>query len=285
VVTHDEVSEQLDAYVIGAVDAGEASEIELHLAECEECSQALVEAAEFAGLLALAAPLRTPGDMLHARLMDAVRGEAEQPLTARPSGLRRWVERLAPPAAAAAIAGVAVWAGLLQNQVQDLRSKSDDLSVQVARTRREAPDLQAVKAQAQQAMSISRATYKKVDDYQAVLNVVADPSVTHASMRAAEYAPGAIGDVYWDRQRQIFAFMFANLPEPPEGQAYQVWLWKDGQPTSGGTFTPTELGFAMQIVPATGSGLRDFDGIGVTLEVAAGAAAPSGPDVIQLPID
>ncbi len=284
-MTHDEVMALVDAYAIGALDADEASDLEEHVAECPSCGATLAAATADAALLALTAPLRHHGETLKARVLRAARApETEEPSKARPGGKRSIIERFALPVAAAAMAGIVVWAGALQLQVRDLRTESDVLTSQVRTVTRGAPDLQAVKAQAQQAMSISRASYKAVDDYQTVLNLVSAPSVTHAKMKAAAFAPAAIGDVYWDKERQMFAFMFANLPQPPEGKAYQVWLWKDGGATSGGTFAPTQRGFAIQIVPASGAGLKDFDGIGVTLEVAAGSLAPSGPVVIQLPI-
>lgn len=287
-MTHDEAQELIDAYVLGATEADEALGVEAHIAICPECAAALRESRAVAEALPLTVPLNRHSDLLTARILKEIRTPSSNSDAARLASAGksrwRWVERIAGASIAAALAGVVAWSAILQVQVSDLRTKSDDLAVEVHDTRRRVPDLAAVKAQAQQAMSLSRATYKVVDDYQQVLNVVAGPDVTHATMKAAPFAPTAIGDVYWDRERQIFVFLFANLPEPGDGKTYQVWLWKNGTASSGGTFSPSASGLATKIVPSAGEGLKEFDGIEVTVESSAGSDTPTGPDVIQLPI-
>jgi hypothetical protein len=243
---------------------------------------------EAAGLIALVAPLRRHSDTLRARVLHAAREEPVATGAApRRSGLGRWVERLAGPAAAAAVAGVLVWATMLQVQVQRLQSRSDEISTRVADTQRQVvPDIEAVKAQAQQVMSLSEATYEKVDDYQTALNVVAGTSASHRKMVSAPFAPDVSADAYWDRDRQMFVFLFENLPPAPSGQAYQVWLWKNGVARGGdGTFLPSPRGSALEIVPAAGSGWSDWDGISVTLEASAGSSEPTGRTVVELAIN
>ncbi len=287
-MTHDEVQELIDAYALGALEPGEMPDVEAHIATCPECTVSLREARAVADALPLTAPLVRHSDLLTARVLKEIRspdnGSDQRDDSTRKSS-RRWIERLAAMGIAAGLAGVVAWSAVLQVQVSDLRTKSDDLAVEVRDTRRSVPDLAAVKAQAQVAMSLSRATYKVVDDYQQVLNVVAGPDVTHATMKAAPFAPNAIGDVYWDRERQIFVFLFANLPDPGYGKTYQVWLWKEGAASSGGTFSPSPSGLATKIVPSSSEGLHEFNGIQVTVEPEAGSPAPTGPEVIQLPID
>lgn len=116
---HDGRRDQLAAYVLGALEPGEAAELERHLAGCEECRVDLGWLQPAAQLLPESVERLEPPAELRSSLMEQVRSEAERPpaptRSARPHGLRLGLRPLAGLAAvvliAAGIAGYAISGG------------------------------------------------------------------------------------------------------------------------------------------------------------------------------
>lgn len=79
----------MEAYALGALDAGERAPFEAHLATgCENCAKAVAEARRLVSQLAYLAPDTAPSDMLKGRLMQTVRAEAQasqSPSSRKPS--------------------------------------------------------------------------------------------------------------------------------------------------------------------------------------------------------
>jgi hypothetical protein len=74
---HDQFREQIEAYAIGSLDAGDRALMEAHLASgCADCAKALEEARWLVSQLAYLAPEAAPSDMLKGRLLQTVRADA-----------------------------------------------------------------------------------------------------------------------------------------------------------------------------------------------------------------
>jgi anti-sigma-K factor RskA len=103
---HDRWSEQLAAYALGALEPGEAAELERHLAGCEECRTELAWLRPAVRALPETVERVEPPPPLRARLMEQVRSEAEPTAaTSRPrAGASRRRFALRPLAGFAAIA-------------------------------------------------------------------------------------------------------------------------------------------------------------------------------------
>lgn len=72
----DQFRELIEAYALGALDAGEQAALEAHLAEgCPDCAKALGEARYLVSQLAYLAPPAEPSEMLKARLLRTARAE------------------------------------------------------------------------------------------------------------------------------------------------------------------------------------------------------------------
>ena len=67
-----------------------------------------------------------------------------------------------------------------------------------------------------------------------------------------------------------------DAPQPPAGRVYQLWYQHGKTIERGGTFRPQSDGSYRASVPVAGS-----DAVLVTVERAGGAAAPTGPPVMQ----
>lgn len=70
-----------------------------------------------------------------------------------------------------------------------------------------------------------------------------------------------------------------DLPAPPEGRAYQLWLMGDHEPISAGTMESGEVGPSPS---ARIDGIRDSEQIGITEEPAGGSPAPTGQVLLAL---
>ncbi len=68
-----------------------------------------------------------------------------------------------------------------------------------------------------------------------------------------------------------------GLPNLPASQAYQVWVIRNGQPTSARVFP---AGAGGQLVGELEQGLQDVSTVAVTVEPAGGSPAPTSPVVL-----
>ena len=74
----------------------------------------------------------------------------------------------------------------------------------------------------------------------------------------------------------------SNLPAPPAGKAYEMWIIpKGGKPAPAGLFSSTVQGTALHLFNPQAR-LSETDTVAVTLEVAAGVDAPTSQPVIAV---
>jgi anti-sigma-K factor RskA len=84
---HERRSDEIAAFLLGALEPGEAAELERHLAGCEECRTELEWLRPAVQLLPESVQRVEPPRELRGRLMEQVRSEAEAPA---PHRSRRW---------------------------------------------------------------------------------------------------------------------------------------------------------------------------------------------------
>jgi Anti-sigma-K factor rskA, C-terminal len=114
---------------------------------------------------------------------------------------------------------------------------------------------------------------------QIVSNVLAAPDLVRFSLGSADAAGRASAQVLWSRSRGMVVST-SRLPAAPAGSAYQVWLLSTGAPISVGTISPDAAGRATLSLDTLPDLPPVVTGIIVTLEPAAGSAAPSGAVVL-----
>jgi anti-sigma-K factor RskA len=116
---HDSRRDELAAYALGALDPGEAAELERHLAGCEECRTELDWLCPAVQLLPESVGRVEAPPELRERLMEQVRSEAKRPRAASASRGESWWHRIGtrPLAGLAAVAlVVAALAGYAINE-------------------------------------------------------------------------------------------------------------------------------------------------------------------------
>jgi anti-sigma-K factor RskA len=109
------------------------------------------------------------------------------------------------------------------------------------------------------------------------------------AMRAIELhstglMPGAGGYVIIGTDGQNGAVVVDQLAELSSDQTYQLWLIRAGQSTSGALFTVDETGYRGARIVAPDS-LLTYNSVQITIEPAAGSAAPTGQLVLDAVLD
>lgn len=278
----NEVRDELDAYVLGALDDDEARAVATHLASCAECRRMQREAEQAALLLPLAlesaSPLVPPAD-LKARLVETVRSSAPSPSPAlqgtadnpaQPKG--RFARRLPLP--------------------NGRRSRSWSVSTYHVGWRWAAAAAALVIVIASVAWSVrlssaldsERATRERVEAFysnqqELVLEVVDSAKTTRRILRPTDDGSRAYGKLFVRSDLPDVVVMAARLPAPPEGQAYHLWLISAGQIIDAGAFPIDDQGFGLLTLKAERAG-PTYDAVELRLQ-PVGAASPSGTVVLR----
>lgn len=234
------------AYALGALDEGERSVFESHLATgCVACLAEVQSFRDVTALMAQAAPVVAAPPALRERVLAGAR-------QVRPIGTARSSRRAfngLPWLAAAASIAIAAWSGL---SLRSERSRVSGLARDLAAAR---------------------------DDLAARDSMVAaflGPEVHVVSLAESAQKPSA--RVYWNHTKNIFIVTAFNVPRAPEGKAYQLWAISKGKaPVSMGTFNTDASGRATLIVPV-GDVVEDagfIDDCAMTLEPLGGSPQPT----------
>lgn len=253
--------EDLDLYVLGALDADERRAVDSHIANCFECAAKLAEAHGRVAMLALSAPRVEPPPAVKARLMQQIRaaGAAAAPAPQRESQRPRrvvsswWAGVLVPAGIALAIATILLWH---ENRQLD----------------RQLASLHAAIAQQQGQVEENRemAELASAPDTM-VIPLAPQPGMPTGQARVV--CSSHMGMLYYD----------GDLDPAPANKSYQLWLIPDhGDPINAGVFNPVAgrdstwmSKFPQGTLPKA---------FAVTLEPAGGMPHPTGPKVLVGPI-
>ncbi len=244
---HDQLADRTAAYVLGALATAERLEFETHLAECAICAAEVRSLAPVAAALAHAAPPAEPGDHVRRRLLAAFS------TSSRWSG--SWLAAAASIGLALALGG---YSAQLRARVSKLESR-----LREATRRAELSEGQVAEAR------------RVAFDAQSQVAVLAAPDLARIDLAGQPVAPAASARAYWSRSRGL-VFTASNLPAPPAGRAYQLWVL---------TAQPAPISAGMLTLDSSGRVNAKFDtppdlprpvAMAVTLEPAGGVPAPTG---------
>ena len=249
-----EVRDIIDAYALSAGSPEEAAQIESHVAECIRCWDELGKARRTAALLALSAPMKDVPEGLEDRIMAIARQEAE--IRERPERRQPLLQRLrlswGSAAAGLGVTSVAAlaFAGVLQAQVNDLKTENDRIELQMRGTTQELEDQ-------------IRDMNDEFESQGALLTTFITASVPGVELKPAgqaqasvSYTRSADGEVGW--------VMCEHLADAPDGMVYQVWFNEDTVSAPAVAFTP-EDGACLLPVDLTVLTMAPT-GVGISLE-------------------
>jgi anti-sigma-K factor RskA len=256
--THDE--QALAApYVLGALDVADRRTFEAHVVTCSACSEEVRSWRRVVDTLAFAVPQRTPRPELRSRVLAVVSEGLRGDHPAAHKGASRLNTREWLPLAAAVVLaiGLGIYAWQLQRRVSTLEARLTDAEQHALTARRTTLEAQRAADQAQTAMA-----------------VLAAPDMVRVDLAGQPTAPRATARALWSRNRGM-VFTTTNLPLPPAGRVYQVWVVTADAPVSAGLLTPDSSGRATAFF-STPPDIAPPVAIAVTLEPAGGVTAPTG---------
>ncbi|MCA9942365.1 MAG: anti-sigma factor [Anaerolineales bacterium] len=232
-------TDQIPAYALNILDAAEAAQVEAHLAACAACQQELQAYQEVVAQLALAVPVAEPSPALKGRLLQEISKESPVPRTAVPPAKEQ------------------------PNWWQNWRTWF---------TKR--PLWQPVLVIALLLLLISN--FQLRQQVQESNHPAGFGAVT---LSPAEPDNAATGLIIISADGLHGTLIVQDLPVLAEPEAYQLWLIKDGQRTSGGVFNVNDDGYRAIWLDSEEplASYKDFD---ITLEPAGGSPYPTGDKVL-----
>ncbi len=102
-----------------------------------------------------------------------------------------------------------------------------------------------------------------------------------ATMLTADARPSGTATVVMSHRDRKLVFTAARLPSLPSSERYELWLVGTAGPRSAGMLPQPHAGMTAPVIVA---GLRAGDKVALTVEPAVGAATPTSPMVIMLPL-
>jgi hypothetical protein len=280
-ISHEEAWASLDAAALDALEPNEREAVLAHASECESCREELETLRAVVSQLALATPSGgTPIEALtrvKARLVARAAADAEvrgmtaetrspvpgrratdqREFPARMISILAWrrAEWLALAASVLLIVGIGVLASVLRDR-QNLRESFAAMSAHDRQAARAADSLRS--------LLMSRDSLVAGITGRDVAVVQLTSSATRQPMAM----------MFWDRTKNEWTFVAHNLPMPPSGRVYQLWLVTPRTKISAGTFVPSKGEVMMR---ATMTLSRDsVRAIAVTDEPAGGMPQPTG---------
>ena len=252
----DLIQEQLEAYALNALEPEERAWVERHLQDCPHCQQVLAEyeevLAQFPEMLT-AVTNDSPPDHIKASLLRAITANRATPVHQQlPRHSRRrlrwhWGWQLAT-----AIFGLL----LILSLAWGIR-----LNVALAQER-------ALRAE----------VLDLVGQQELVLEVVDSNQTNRSFLRPVDTTSAAYGKLFTRTDMPFLVAMAARLPQPPQGQAYHVWLTHDQQTELAGVMVVDEAGFGLLLHEADQNG-PTYDAAELTLQ-PLGTTAPQGTPVL-----
>ena len=241
----------MEAHLLGALDQADGDRVAVHLAECPECRSLLADAREVLAVLPQSLEPMEPSASLKVRLMTAateeppeaevVRSTAAMPTPLRPRDRRATWLALAAGVFAAAAAAAVVWALVLQARLDDRDQQLADARLAAGAFARSAETLHM------------------------------ESEFSGNAVEAAIAVPP---------EGTLVTVVVTGLPALPSGDAYQLWLFTDGQAQTGVPLVPDGEG---NVVAQLDVDLSQFDAMELDAQ-PADATEPGGELVIGGPL-
>lgn len=245
---HSQAFELLEEYALANLEGQELEALEEHLGSgCQECLAKLRELSELTVLLARTLPQNQPSLKVKEQLIKNL--SSARPVLQFKGQTRRlgWV---------ATISIAAVLLLLLWNW--DTRRKLTEVKQELERYQTQVVQLQ-----------------HELAAYQDATLLLGQPGMQFVDLNGVEPNRQAFGKVVIDPKRGTGVVYMYRLPKTPQGKAYQLWVVREGKPTSVGLFTVAEDGSAvlnLKTLPDP-STIASFE---VTIEPEGGASQPTG---------
>ena len=250
--THEQFADDLALYALGELAGTDRQELEEHLHTCAACRRELQALRGDLGLLGLSSSGPQPPARAKERLLRAIAAEPPRVAVPAPVAAPRqslwwaWIPVFA--AVAFFFLALGMWRDNrhLNDVLAELNTQNHDLTVQLGRVAAQIRMLQA-------------------------------PDAVHVSLNPAKSPRQPSGTAIFSPSQKRMLFMASNLPQVPEGKAYELWIIPmQGAPMPAGMFKPDEHGNAMMMDHPMPEGVI-AKAFAITVENAAGSDKPTSP--------
>lgn len=220
----------LDAYVLGALSEEECAEVQANIAKYPEVA-AEVAAIEDSMQLFAEANAEEPPPALKESIWDAIEASGAVAEETPASGLttEEPIREMPLPVSRKQQVGwqrAAVWIALvgsiltnfvLWNQNNTNNQKVDQLASAVDSMQAKEDNMVAL-----------------LDAYKKEKDMIMDPAMQTVVMRSMRDDKSMAGTIYWSKDKGDAYLALHNMPMPPKGKQYQLWVIKDGKPVDMG---------------------------------------------------
>jgi anti-sigma-K factor RskA len=241
------ITDELAAYALNILDAEEAATVAAHLERCPVCQQELQTYQELIGLMAATVPTVMPPASLKQQLMHSINQE-KRAATA--------VADPTPPSRPPTPTQTSWW-HILRDWFQ------------------QRPILQPVLLLLVAVLLVSNFQLR-----QRLAEADRPAGFGTITLSGSAETAAATGLIIISGNGLQGTLVVQDLPMLPESQAYQLWLIKDGHPTSGGVFNVNENGYRAVWVVSEDP-LASYTSFDITLEPADGSTYPTGRTVLN----
>lgn len=257
---HGDIQALLADYALGELLPLDRERVESHLATCAECAAEARELSLAFQCVAFAEEPVRPPEQLRARVLRSLAAQGPRP--------RHGVAPHAP--ARAPFAGRA-WLALAATIAVVLGGL---LLVTTQRTARLHEELQRLEADRARLTEAIATTAGQADRVVAILTA---SDMRRIDLAGYETSRSATARAYWSVAQGLL-IVADQLPPPPPGRAYQVWLIGSGSPgpVSAGLMAGQGVGRGMLIAPPPQGVAAGPVTVAVTDEPAGGRPTPTG---------
>lgn len=247
---HNDFESLCAGYVFGSLDADEREQFEQMLQDATDEQQKIYEDMKSAkDELALATEPISPADDVERRIFENIEGtdnKNEDP--SKTNIIPMWAYQAAAAVLLIGFLGLSYYVSNLSGTIEQQEAQITQLK-------------------------------SELDKQDELLSVLAAKEVRLVTMGGLEPSPEGYGKIVWDPEKRQAILQLANLPAPPKGKDYQLWLIKGNQnPISAGVFNfkqpSNDLFFKVEQLNESPSPQENT--FAVTLEPEGGVPQPTG---------
>lgn len=255
----------LEAYVLGALTPEERTAVEANIAMYPELATEL-EAIETTMLDFANAEAIAPPAFMQDQIWNAINentAEATQPVAAIPPTPK--TVPLPQPATKPSWQRAAIWAAVIASGLTNfmlLSQRNESREEQTVLTAK----IDSMQASQQQLAAV-------IDAYKKEKDILATPGMQTIVMRKDGDTRMA-GMVYWSKEKGEAYLALHNMPLPPQGKQYQLWVIQDGKPVDMGVISNDMVaneGAMLKIAAVISSG----QAFAISLEKEGGNPTPT----------
>jgi anti-sigma-K factor RskA len=270
---HDSIGAMLDEYALGQLSPDERRGVETHVRECKVCAADLRELTVVMEGLAQTLDPVTPPPALRQRVLSSLASQPQEP--SRPADSK--VVTL-PPKGTVSRRGV--HPGWLAAAALVILGLGAALYLSNATRRLLVDDVQEAQAEA---ADLRRRLDQNAKQADLMVSILTANDMQPIAMSGKENATASTARAYWSPTRGLL-IVANDLPVPPTGRIYQVWVIGGGAPVSAGLLGEQGAGRGILIAPPPSGIAPGTVRVAVTDEPPGGVAIPTGTMRLEGPI-